>query len=260
VLTRGLQFAWLGRGVRSLAAIDSGPFAWHGTLTGMDAPTDWFWVPGCGRWSLDFDSTNDYVAMPTTGLLPLQAGTVAAWVNCTDYATSREIFTVGNTSTANTYFSVMYGNQTSGKLALFHRVTSNGVMGGTVLSKGQWWHVAATSTGSAWNLFVNGLAETLTVTGSNSGDWFGDVTSANTVSIGTLRNSVWPNGTLWWYGRIADVMVWDRVLQPPEIADLANPSNVMLSGLIQPGPRRVYGVATSPPAGNRRRRVLAIGA
>jgi hypothetical protein len=236
-LANGLRFADLGRFARTGIAFDSSLYGSHGTLTNMVPSTDWVWLPQLGRWARNFDGSNDYIALPAERLAPLQTGTVAAWINCTGYASSREIFTVGNTSTVNTYFSVMYGNQTTGKLALFHRVTSNGVMGGTVLSTGQWWHVAATSTGSAWNLFVNGLAETLTVTGSNSGDWFGDVTAANTVSIGTLRNSASPNGTLWWYGRMADLMVWDRVLDPAELADLARRDNVMLSGLIV-SPRR----------------------
>jgi hypothetical protein len=57
-------------------------------------------------------------------------------------------------------------------------------------------------------------------------------------------------------GWIADAMIWSRVLAASEISALADPSNVMLSGLILPPRRRLFAAATAATTSNPRRRLL----
>lgn len=52
--------------------------------------------------------------------------------------------------------------------------------GGTALAATTWYSVVLQSTGSAWSIYLNGAAETLTnVSGSNTGDWFGDISGTD---------------------------------------------------------------------------------
>ncbi len=59
----------------------------------------------------------------------------------------------------------------------------------------------------------------------------------------------WPGGSQYFPGDISDVLLYDRALSPSEIQQLADPSNVMLSGLIVPAQRKVWSVAAAPPSG-----------
>jgi hypothetical protein len=64
-LWRGCVGAWNpGLGPSGLTLRDWSPYKNHGTLTNMDAGTDW--VASQGRYVLDFDRTDDYVGMGGT--------------------------------------------------------------------------------------------------------------------------------------------------------------------------------------------------
>ena len=70
--------------------------------------------------------------------------------------------------------------------------TEDSITGGTTLVAGTWNSLAVTSTGSAYALYVNGIAETLTVnTGANNGDWFSDTSSAarDNIAIGVRKDN-----------------------------------------------------------------------
>ncbi|HRD54627.1 MAG TPA: hypothetical protein PKY96_18465, partial [Flavobacteriales bacterium] len=57
---------------------------------------------------------------------------------------------------------------------------SGNYFGGTSLSASTWYSVVLQSTGSAWSIYLNGSAEALTnVSGSNTGDWLGDVSGTD---------------------------------------------------------------------------------
>jgi len=106
----------------------------------------------------------------------------------------------------------------SNQLSIIHRIaagTTNEVRGGTTLTAGAWHHIAIVSSGTAWALYVDGAAETLTVvSGSNTGDWFGDLT-----------------GTLWRFGefqasatsadgRLDEVGIWSTQLTAANVTTL----------------------------------------
>jgi hypothetical protein len=83
-LATGLVFAGLGRVTGSTHYRDSSPYNNHGTLTNMDAATDWVWSDYLQRWVLDFDpaATADYVVATRS---PTSSGTftISGWARHT---------------------------------------------------------------------------------------------------------------------------------------------------------------------------------
>lgn len=91
------------------------------------------------------------------------------------------------------------------------------------------------------------------------------------VGASVATSGTWEGAPLIRFGRFdgrvsgtitSDQMIWNRALSTSEIQQLADPSNVMLSGLIRAPRRRLFAVAAAPafkPAWARRRNNL-IGA
>jgi len=99
---------------------------------------------------------------------------------------------------------------------------TNSVHGNTVLQSGVWYHVAVTSDGSSWKLYVNGVAETLTTQlgNGNTGKWFGNTSAA--APDKTYIGAAWFNGfdQGFFNGVIDEVRIYDRALPASEIANL----------------------------------------
>ena len=82
------------------------------------------------------------------------------------------------------------------------------------------------STDTAYKMFVNGSAETLTVAaGSNDGKWIGDTTinAGRLTAIGTIKYA----GTNYRYmdGILDEYGIWDRDLTNDEVTALYNSGN-----------------------------------
>jgi len=93
----------------------------------------------------------------------------------------------------------------------------------TGLNDNSWHHVAVTSNGSSWAIYLDGSAETLTATaGSNSGNWVGDI-SAGTLTnteIGASRRNAILGGSNFAVGGIDEVAVWDSALTAAQITNI----------------------------------------
>lgn len=64
------------------------------------------------------------------------------------------------------------------------------------------------SSGTAYAFRVNNVDQTLTVnSGANNGDWFGDTTLRDNVSLGARRNSGTSAGSLHYAGGVAEVII-----------------------------------------------------
>jgi len=89
-----------------------------------------------------------------------------------------------------------------------------------------------------------------TVTGGTTNDFgWGDTTAPIFGAASTSHDTGQLSASL------ADPLIYNRVLSPSEIQQLADPSNVMLSGLILPPKRRLWAVTGGgggPPAGKSR--------
>lgn len=80
-----------------------------------------------------------------------------------------------------------------------------------------WNHYAFTSNGSTYKLYINGVNKNLTAnTGSNDGQWFGDLTGPDSFSIGARINTL--AATLPFPGSIDEVKVFDYARTPAQIA------------------------------------------
>ena len=175
---------------------------------------------------LDFDGTADYLYYNTPAWNSADSqGTIVAWIYNDDVSGDEAIFGSSDTASATTYLQFLMD---SNKISIQQDSgdTTADISGGTTLSAATWYMVAVTSTGSAYALYVNGIAETLTVnTGANNGDWFSDTSSAarDNIAIGVRKDDT-PD--LFFNGRIAQVGVWGGsssstgVLTAAQIADL----------------------------------------
>jgi hypothetical protein len=227
-LANGLVFAGLGGGASTNAYLDSSPYGNHGVLTWMDAATDWVWSSTLNRFVLDFDGTNDYVAWSGGTAISGNVSSLSCWIMCRTYDTAGFVFFGTNTG-GNCYWQW----QNTGVVFIQGVATTNssGAINDSVFR-----HICCTSSGSLLAVHVNGvqgmtraIAPTALAAGVKSfgiGDW-----------VGSLGGNFSLNG------QMTDVLFHNRVLSPSEISALADPSNVMLSGLILPPRRRLWAVS-----------------
>lgn len=157
-----------------------------------------------------FDGINDYFIIPKP-VSTSHLGTVELWTK----SRSNQPFMMAVSSGYDDPFS---GN--TNNIIFYLRLNSPAIMGNnfvnsSIIQSNVWNHLAFISTGSRYEIWVNGINQTLSVeSGSNDGDWFGDeALIANTV-IGSVLSWIVPypfNGT------IDEVAIYDRVLSPQEI-------------------------------------------
>jgi len=96
--------------------------------------------------------------------------------------------------------------------------TTDHVRGGTAITAGAWHHYAFVSTGTAWAIYLDGVLQTLTtVSGSNTGNWFADLTSATTLRVG--ENAI---QTIFFEGTIAEIGVSSGQLTQANVTYLYN--------------------------------------
>lgn len=242
-LAKGLVFAALGNCHGCSSAFDSSRFGNHGALTNMDPATDWVWSPDLGRWALDFDGSNDYCVGTDYGFaMGATARTTAFWAKfATTSLAWRGVCSYG--PTAEPYGRLWYVG-TSGYNHYAHvELYGGGISGTTAVDDGAWHHILAACHGdNTISIYLDGLLD-----GGPSVAY----PTINTALTGLSYLGRAPDGSFSG-AAVCDVMHWSRVLSQPEIEALADPSNVMLSGMILPPRRRVF-----PTVGNRLRRVLS---
>jgi len=109
-------------------------------------------------------------------------------------------------------------------------------------------HIAVTKLGTSHTVFFDGVPMA-PQTSDKTVNW----SYALQIGIQKTTSQLYP-----FLGQISDPFIHNRALSPAEIQQLADPSNVMLSGLILSPKRRIFSVAGG--AANRRRRLLICGA
>jgi Concanavalin A-like lectin/glucanases superfamily len=187
---------------------DTSGNAHTGTITG----TTWItsgWFGG----ALRFDGANDWIAVPDAAGLDLRTGmTLEAWVYPTALSGWR---TVVLKERAGGLVYALYAHADVPWPAAYVRVGGEdvGVEGVSPLRLNAWTHLATTYDGAILRLYVNGME-----VGSQPGG--GNIQ----VSTGRLRvggNAVWGE---WFAGRIDEVRIYNRALNPAEIqANMATP-------------------------------------
>ena len=259
-LAHGLVFAGLGNHKGSTRYEDSSPLKNHGTLSGYTGAgntpgAQWEWNSYLQRYILgsNIGSSDDNV-VPTGSFTEITAFsiplnyTIAGWMRVS--VLSYMDGSIWNIPSSPIWLSL--GAATNGTpdwstlRARFYSITAWGaensfeiVEDGTV-SVNTWVHLVGRVAGGVGSLWKNGVQQSVS-------DSFAVASASARTFLGrTYYNSKPIN--------IADPCWWNRALSLSEISALADPSNVMLSGLILPPRRRIF--AASVATGNRRRRVL----
>jgi len=227
-LARGLVFAGLGRHIRSTRYTDSSLRKIDGTLTNMETATDWVWDQTLGRWCIDCDGTDEYVNCGTSSILnPTGGMSFGAWVNVSILTTEKWI--IGRDQHAARSYS--FGWSSSNKLYLQINGAATRV-GTTILSASTWYHCAFRGNSAiGWEIYLNGKRN------ATAAAWVAPNATATATNIGR-RSYVAYYG--YWAGKIADALIANRAWSVAEIQQLADPGNVMLSGLVMPERRRVW--------------------
>lgn len=209
-----------------------------GTLTNMDAATDWT-ISG-GQYALDFDGTDDTVAH--NNLLMTGAFTVSLWFLKRTNGIYNARILWGNVSDADTYV----GNVTT------TTINTQSDTGGTLKSytfsvaNDQWYHFALSRDASnGLRLWLNGVESTS-----------GVQTVAGTYTlnrIGQYSNNSGLDAGLMWDGLLDDMTVFNRMLTANEIRRLYLLGR---GGMYERRRRTLRRVGVEQPTGARRRRIL----
>ena len=155
--------------------------------------------------SVEFDGTGDYLSVPNTTDLRLGSSdfTVEAWVNFSNGAVSNGVIAAlwdntNNQRSWNFYFdrsgnNLYFAGSTNGSSG------NNSVSASIDIEDSNWYHVAASRSGSTIKLFVNGIES-----GSNTsvGTYYDNTTDL--VTIGAQNHD---NPTNYWKGFISNLRI-----------------------------------------------------
>jgi len=222
----------------------------HGTLTNMDASTDW--VIDSGRYALDFDFVNDYVSLGATWI-PLATGspfTYVAWANVNSFATTR-FCNVGAFRSLTGIFGFYISNETN-YLGL--------LMGSNNANWGRWKNdVAASTFLNNWRLCVYTYNGTGATTATNFTTYVDGVQYSVNASLGFgaqfSENAIGYDGGVsatYMSGRIAESILFNRAISAAEAMQLYQ---IGRGGMLTPRRRRRTYFAGS----GLRRRLLLTG-
>jgi hypothetical protein len=253
-LAQGLVFAGLGNNPGGGTLYDSSVFKHDGTLTNMEPASDWIYDSGINSYALAFDGSSNTVMVPHIAR-STQALSASVWLrrasgvgvdgaqyyfsdwNYGDNERSWTIFTEASTS------YLVRVLLSSGGVATYNYTY---IEHATALADNDWHNITftfcagdflmyldgvANTIGGGWDYALNGTVNTL-FESDNSNIYIG---SANNVSAYAQAD-------------IASPMLWHRALSSSEIRSLADPSNVLLDGLIEPDSTRTTVIFNSPVA------------
>lgn len=187
------------------AAADSSIYVNNGTVTGGAA-----WSTRCsGTGVFDFNGSSQYVLIPNKlSLQPTSRLTLAAWIKGDTWGSASDVDSIIRKGEAspNNYQLAIQG----GKVVLhLDQSDGAGTLGNTVLTTGQWYHVAATWDGSLVRVYVDGVLDNAPAARSG------------TIAVDTRPLYVGGrSGADLFDGMIYDARIYRRALSQAEIAEL----------------------------------------
>ena len=198
---------------------------WDGTLTNMDAATDWVAdTNNGGIRCLDFDGVNDRVATSLNLLNGETEKTITMWLNPLTTASNANFEGyAGSQSTSTARVMVLNAGSIAGRDDIFFAVgngaNSAGYTTGNVLSDNTWKHWVfefnGNGTGNAGRckIWCDGVDQTLAFSNTIPATLANVSAAFNLASINTGSNSIC---------RLDDIRIFDRLLTSGEIANLAS--------------------------------------
>jgi hypothetical protein len=187
-------------------AADSSVFAKNGTLSGSAN-----WSTDCGGLGVfDFNGSSNYISTTNAShLQPTSAVTIAAWVKGNSWGAGTDVDMILRKGEANPNNYALAISDGRVEL-LLDGSDGSGIRGNTVLSAGQWYHVAAVWDGSTVRLFVNGVLD--------------NTPPSRTGTIGADTRPLYiggRSGADFFDGMIRDVRIYNRAVYDSEIQKLA---------------------------------------
>jgi len=187
----------------------------------------------------DFNGTDEYMYRDDPSFKADTAGAWSFWVKLDAVFGSDDadfVFGYGvRSGSNNSRFQIgprrIALTGTSTYMAILHVPTNGGTISGysgttTALSAGVWTHVVVQSNGTAWSMWINGVSQTITQwggSGSNNGNWYGDVSGTNhrmTIGVQYLSNAIGAN----FYAGLLDEVTYlsGRAMTSGEVAEIYN--------------------------------------
>jgi len=114
-------------------------------------------------------------------------GTISFWVKYDGFQSNFDcFFSTTYENAVERYIRVRQPTTVVAQINERNNDTGTAVAGNTVISSGWHW-VCIVSGGTAYTLYVDSVKQTLTITSSNTGDWFADIDARNNVVIGGAK-------------------------------------------------------------------------
>ena len=260
-ILQGLIGAWCpSLGPSGYTLLDRSGRGQNGTLTNMDAGTDWVGTPG--GWALDFDGTNDHLNYGTNlNLAGTKTATFSAWVY---RATIGDMLLMTRYSSglgAGNLRADYFGLQ-SGQIFLFvgnPTSTADYLMFSSTetITAGVWNHIAGSvfvdGTNSSCVLVMNGKA--CTVTASHSGTRPSAYATNNTVPWRSMAITGFSGAVAYYSGRLSEHAAWNIAKPVGELCNLSRLGNGWI-GRVLSGQAQRRSHAFRVQTGNRRRRIV----
>lgn len=214
----GLVGYWafdLGKG--GLTAYDTSGQANNGTLTGMDAATDW--VDGQIAGGLDFDGSDDYVDVPQTASITtdLTNVTVSYWIKTSGNNDNKGILgcLFGENSSANGFMTVDDSGAEDGDPKFFSDIDIGGTSDIRTVTKtapsGSWLNFIYTYDGAQEVLYLDGVGTVFAKTGTLNTNTECGLFIGRKNTIGAYSD-----------GTIDEVRIYNRALSAAEVTRLFN--------------------------------------
>lgn len=167
----------------------------------------------------DLESTeSDYISMSDNiaSVSGDNIGSISVWVKPESIPTTGAIWGFGDLGVSTARIRLHVESATNKFHIYSNTGTAYSLYGNTTISVGNWYHVVVTQDASNYKMYVNGVLQTLT--GTNGGAWFNDVTTPDVWVIGHRPYAV----DSFWDGLIDEFSYWNKTLNSTEISELYN--------------------------------------
>lgn len=182
----------------------------HGTLTGMDAATDWVSDTSAGGVrALDFDGVNDFVSCPSINVASI---TVSAWVRFTT-----DVSHVFLAKRSNTAYSWEIGRNAGNDQLMFRINDNTNVATGGNLTLDTWHHVCGTYNATTIVAYLNGIS-----VGTLA---YSTAIASNAVGITLGARANFPGAEAFLPLRLDDMRIFNTALNASDVAQLYRNGN-----------------------------------
>lgn len=187
----------------------------NGTIIGAT----WVRLPS-GLWVLSFDG-DDYVSRSVANFRSGDSqGSIIVWFKTSTADTDMTFVCSADEGTDTSYLLFSISSVTNGVQIFTQNAggAPGAYRGATVVTDGAWHHVALISNGTTWSAILDNANEALIgVLGHNNGDWFGDITLRDNLTIGVRKRTGFDR---YFIGSIALVRIFNSALSASKIFNI----------------------------------------